>query len=286
VAEDLNTIRNATDLALDVLGQPIACQYSNDDRVGNRNFWQGYIRHTHNKLTFDITVRVSGWDTGDFCHVQYNGVQVWAWNPTIASLSYSGTVTVDVPAGLTVGNWYMIQVGYTRSTEHEQYVNVWSMAEVPGNTLGTIASATRWEHGDVLNGSAGGPPRLAQMSTSLGGISANLRWINQPCRTAGTQIANVGVLNCNGDQTVDSMSSVRVHRWLVYNALQLANGTWTRPQIQWFSGGRAMGSYSLPQVEAASFFDLESTPVKAGMWFKVSGVQFAIQTPQAGSNYA
>jgi hypothetical protein len=120
------------------------------------------------------------------------------------------------------------------------------------------------------------------MSTALGGVSTSLRWINQPCRTAGS----IKGENCYGDEFVDSMASTRVHRWLAYKSFQMLTGEYARPQIQWFINGRGLGSYSLPQVTVPSFFDLESTPVKPGMWFKLSGVEFGIQTPQSGSSYA
>ena len=292
-ATDLNTVRTATNTALASLRQPIACQYSNDDRVGTRNYWRGWIRHTHSQFIADITVVAGQYDTGDLFYIRYNGNTAFSWPPgtpgTNGSLtSYDGPIpTVNLnDYGLNVGDWYLVEVGFNRTSEHEQHVTVWSMAEVPGNSLSTINSMTRWTHGDVLNGSAGGPPYLAQMSDALGDIGAALRWINQPCRTASSIILDVANMSCTGDQIIDSMSSTRVHRWLAYNTFRQANGQWARPQIHWFSQGRTMQSYSLPQVEAPAFFDLESTPIKPGMWFRLSGVGFGIQTPEPGIDYA
>lgn len=285
-AADLNTVRTATNRALEALQQPIACQYSNDDRVGTRNYWRGWVRHTHGRLLVDLTVAVQGFDALDNFYVNYNSANVWNWQPSTGALSFDGVVDISLDPALTVGTWYEIAIGFDRMSEHEQHVTVWSMAEVPGNSLSTINSMTRWTHGDVLNGSAGGPPYLAQMSDVLGDIGAALRWINQPCRTASSIILDVANMSCTGDQIIDSMSSTRVHRWLAYNTFRQANGQWARPQIHWFSQGRTMQSYSLPQVEAPAFFDLESTPIKPGMWFRLSGVGFGIQTPQPGIDYA
>lgn len=292
-AADLNAIRTATTTALATLQQPIACQYSNDDRVGTRNFWRGWIRHTHSQFIADITVVSGQYDTGDLFYIRYNGNTAFGWMPgtpgTNGSLtSYDGPIPpVNLnDYGLNVGDWYLVEVGFNRTSEHEQHVTVWSMAEVPNNYLGTINSMTRWTHGDVLNGSAGGPPRLAQMTDALDDIGDVLRWVNQPCRTAGSIILDEGDQNCVGAQIIDSMSSYRVHRWLAYNTFLQADGNYANPQIHWFSQGRTMQSYSLPRVEAPAFFDLESTPIKPGMWFRLSGVGFGIQTPEPGINYA
>jgi hypothetical protein len=45
-------------------------------------------------------------------------------------------------------------------------------------------------------------------------------------------------------------------------------------------------SVTLPDAENAAFYDLESTPIQVGMYMKVSGVQFAIQTPLLGGDLA
>lgn len=284
-AADLNTIRTATNLALDTLSQPIACQYSNDDRVGTRNFWRGWIKHAHTRLVVDLTITVQGFEAGDSFYINYNGVNYWNWAPSTGNLSFDGQAVITLSAGLTVGTWYEIAVGFNRSSEAEQHVTVWSMAEVPGFNLVTINSMTRWTHGDVLNGSAGGPPRLVQMSNALGDVSASLRWINQPCRTAGSIILDEGDQNCVGAQIIDGMSSIRVHRWLAYNTFMQTDGNYANASLHWFSQNRTMQSYSLPTVEGPAFFDLESTPIKPGMWFKLTGVGFGIQTPEPGINY-
>jgi len=283
-ANDLNLIYSSTVKALDCFAQPVACQYSNDDRVGTRNYWRGYIQHRHKVLFVDLTITTSGWNTGDYFYIRYNGNHLWSWGPSAGNLNYDGVVQLDLDIPLTVGNWYQIEIGFNRTNEHEQHVTIWSMAEYP--VTSTFNALTRWKHGDTLFGNGGGVPYLAQMSGVLGDLGSKLRWVNLPCRTAGSIILDVGWNNCSGAQLIDSMSSTRVHRWLAYNTFRQANGEWAQPQIQWASGNRTLQSFSLPQVEVPSFFDLESTPIKPGMWFRMSGVGFAIQTPVPGVNYA
>ena len=297
-AADLNAIRSATVTALATVQQPIACQYSNRDRVGTRNFWNGYIRHTHTRLIVDLTVTVENFDAGDYLYINYGPYNVFNWSPAAGRFSFDGIADggINLPAGLTVGDWYNIQVGFNRSNEHEQHVTVWSMAEVQGNTLGNFNSMTRWTHGDTLNGSAGGPPRLAQMSDALGDISTAMNaagatpglWVNQPCRTAGSIKLDINPLDCAGDQIIDGMSAYRVHRWLAYNTFRKADGDYATATLQWFTSGRNLQSYSLPLIDAETgygFFDMESTPVKPGMWFRLVNAGFGIQTPTPGTNY-
>lgn len=294
-ANHLNQIQAETEIALDILNQPVACQYSNRDRVGSRNFWNGYIRHTHSKFIVDLTVSVQGWDAGDFFYINYGPYNLFNWAPGENRYWFDGIADggITLPAALTVGDWYKIQVGFNRQREHEQYVRVWSMAEVPGDALTVFDEMTRWTHGDTLNGSAGGPPLLVQMSNALDSISTaqgvgDGLWINQPCRVASSTVLDVAGMNCAGEQIIDSMSAYRVHRWLAYNSFRKTDGSYATATLQWSTGGRNLQSYTLPTVDIymkTGFFDLESSPVKPGMWFMLSGVGFGIQVPTPGISY-
>jgi hypothetical protein len=93
-------------------------------------------------------------------------------------------------------------------------------------------------------------------------------------------------MNCTGAQIIDGMSGYRVHRWLAYNTFRKAGGDWDTATLQWFTSGRNIQTASLPLMEEPGFYDLESTPIKPGMWFRVIGAGFAIQTPMPGANYA
>ena len=295
-ANDLNLIQSETETALDCLSQPVPCQYSNNDRVGTRNYWNGYIRHTHTRLLIDLTVSVEAFTPGrDYAYINFNGQAVWTWAPSESNLSFDGIADNGINLGaftfdppLVVGNWYNMQIGFNRQAENEQHVTVWSCAAVPGDALANFNSMSRWDHGDVLNGSTGGPPYLAQMSDALGDISGVLRWVNQPCRTAGSIKLDINQLDCTGEQIIDGMSAYRVHRWLAYNTFRKSGGDYATATLQWFTSGRNLQSYSLPLIDASTgygFFDMESTPVKPGMWFRLVNAGFGIQTPTPGTNY-
>jgi hypothetical protein len=276
---DLRTVRTATITALDTLMQPVPCNYSNDDLVAARNYYVGYIRHTHSQFYVDLTLDIND---NDFFNVTIDNQDV-----TGTRGRFDGTLTGDMPAGLTIGNWYrvlmFVNVAVPGYTDTGQRIKIWSMGQRPGSPLSSVNSMTRWAHGDVLNGSAGGPPRLVQMSDALDALGANLLYVNQPCRVPGVQIGD----NCAGADTVDGMAGYRVHRWLAYKTKVKADYNSRHTGVlQWFAAGRNLQSYSLPTVEAPAFFDLESTPIKPGMWFRAVGVEFAIQTAVPGTNYA
>lgn len=279
-ADDLNTIQAVTEVALNCLSQPIACQYSNDDRQGDRQYYVGYVRHQHSRFYVDVTLAVQ--PTDNF-YVRYNEQDV-----TGATGVYDGVLWGNVPSGLDVGTWYKVELVLDTSTtgEMEQRVKLWSYGEVPGLTFGTIEPMGRWEHGDVVAGSEEAAPKLPELTEALTQISDTLRWVNIPCRTAGSvRLDETDPGDCAGAQIIDGMSGYRVHRWLAYNTFWLAEGKWATTTLQWFSQGRNIQSYSLPLAEGPSFFDFESTPIKPGMWFRVIGAGFAIQTPMPGVNY-
>lgn len=264
-AANLNAIQDATEQALDCLNQPIHCQHSSDERVGTRSYYDRWVQHQHSTFYVDVTLDIQ--PTDNF-YVLYNGQDV-----TGATGRYDGVLSGPVPGGLTLGYWYKVELVVNRDTtgEMEQRVKLWSYGEIPEAVFGTIDPMVRWDHGDTANGSAGGPPRLAQLSDALGSLSTRLRWINVPCRT---------------DNNINGLSGYRVHRWLAYNTFRKADGDWDTATLQWFTSGRNIQTASLPLMEEPGFYDLESTPIKPGMWFRVTGAGFAIQTPIPGANYA
>lgn len=298
-AANMNAILSAIEAGAANLQQPIPCQYSQDDRVGSRNGYIGYVRHTHSRFQADVTVTTQGFTEGEFAFLNLDGVNVWAWTPSAGNYSYDsqrdGLIDVAVPASVSPGDWYEVHFEYVRAgqappsntgAEHEQHMQLWSYGEVPDDALGFHDLTTRWEHGDTVNGSAGSQPRLDAVTNVLNSIGTRLRWINQPCREASTTITDVGQMACSGDQLIDSMSAHRVYRWLAYENFPKQDGRLANAQIQWFTAGRNLQSYTLPAVNVPSFFDLESTPIKPGMWFRLSGVLFGIQTPLPGFDYA
>lgn len=286
-AADLNAIVEQTDNGKANLYQPIPCQYSNDDRIGDRNGVIAYVRHTHDKFAFDLTAVSQGWTANEenYVFLRLNDTHVWSWGVTEAQRSYDRPETVAVPAGISIGDWYMVHFGWQRATEHEQRLTLWSYGEQPDAANSAIDELPRWQHGDTVQGDSTAP-YLLQMADTLNDVAADLRWINLPCRVAGSVKPTVGWDVCAGEQAIDGMSAHRVHRWLAYNTFRKADGSWANAQIHWSMGGRNLQSFTLPTVEVPSFFDLESTPVKPGMWFRMTGVGFAIQTPIPGINYA
>lgn len=298
-AAHLNTVLSAISAGAANLLQPVPCQYSQDDRVGSHNGYTGYLRHTHGRFIADVTVTTQGVSPGEYAFLNLADTNVWAWTPTPGNMSYDsqrdGLIDVAVPAGVAVGDWYKVHFEYHRSgqnppsntgIENEQRLQLWSYGETPGEALAHHDLTTRWTHGDIIRGSTGAAPRLDAMSSALTSVAQRLRWINQPCREAGTEKLNEGYEWCVGAQLIDSMSAHRVHRWLAYENFPQLDGQLANAQIQWFTAGRNLQSYTLPAVNVPSFFDLESTPIKPGMWFRLSGVLFGIQTPKPGADYA
>ena len=279
-AADLNAIQDATEQALACLNQPIPCQYANDDRVGDRRYYVGWVQHQHSTFYVDVTLDIQPLD---HFYVLYNGQDV-----TGHTGRYDNVLSGPVPSGLFAGLWYKVELVIDRyeDEEHEQRVKLWSYGEIPEAVFGTIDPMVRWDHGDTASGNVGGPPRLSQMSDALGALEARLRWVNVPCRVAGSMIRDEEPGDCAGAQDIDGMSGYRVHRWLAYNTFRKASGDWDTATLQWFTSGRNVQSVSLPLMQEPGFYDLESTPIKPGMWFRVTGAGFAIQTPIPGVDYA
>lgn len=277
-AADMNTIETAIANARANLLQPVAMNYCNDDRIGSRNNYVGYIRHTHDTVYVDVTTR--GLLDGDSFVVTYNGVPL-ALSP--AALNPNTLLSAKPPSGLTWGEWYRVEAFVHRpSGEQEQHMQIWSIYEAPFAPVSY--GNTRWQHGGTLHGNSGGPPQLDSLSTALGLLP--LRWINQPCRTVTSTVTGYGYDPCGGSELVDGLSGYRVHRWLTYQSFRQKDGNWATPTLQWQTGGRNLQTYSLPHVDVPSFFDLDSSPIKPGMWFGLIGAAFGVQTPIPGIVYA
>lgn len=300
-ASDLNQILTGIDNAAANLRQPVPCQYSNPDRIGDRNGIVAYVKHKHERFVADVTVTTQGYTEGEqaFLRVHDMNTNAWSWSPGPNNFSYDGQrdglINVPVPAGINIGDWYRVWFGYFRANqsppsntgdEHEQRMTLWSYAEHPDEYGIGYDQTTRWTHGDAVYGRALASPHLSAMSNILEGIGTGIAWINKPCKQAGIVKAGYMYDPCGGGYSIDSMSARRVYRWLAYSSLSKPDGTRDSAQLQWFTQGRNLQSYTMPQVDTPSFFDLESTPIKPGMWFRVSGVNFAIQTPVPGVNYA
>lgn len=277
-AADLNALVAATDKARQCFEQPISSAYYFCDAPWVEQGFMGYVRRSHRDFNLDIVA--SGENTG-YVFLNLNGQNAWGYTFPPGNTGFDDMVAVDltslgsVPA---VGNWYLVQTGYNPQEGHEQAcVFVWSMAEQPGKTYANFDTMARWAHGDLMDGDI-----LGIMVDNLTTLNTNRHWINTACRTGYYRVNSP-----TDEPQYGRYSAYRVHRWLAYETFADEEGKRASPQILWASGNRGLQSYSLPAVDQPSFFDLESTPVKPGMYMRITGVKFAIQVPQvAGGVYA
>lgn len=279
-AADLNTILRAGRNAITNMNQPVAGQVYWSKRVGSFNHYYGWIKHRHGRFVADMTITTSGIaNPPDAAFWSYNGVTVWSREfPADGVNAFDGQINVPVPAGLVEGQWYEVHFGYNRTGENEQHVKLWWFGEAPdSNTAGT---GPRWQHGDWVHGNAGSP-QLHSLSVALEELRPHVRWVNPACRQAASFIP----AQCGGDEEVDSFWSFRRHRWLAYEPFVMADGKRATATVQWMTGPRTLQSVTLPAIDRPGFYDLDSTPVREGMYMQISGVKFALQTPDAGGNY-
>ena len=285
-AAHLNTIMAGTKRAVTQLNQPIAGMYSqsmdgpNSDLAlaTNRNGYYGHIRHKHDRLYLWIWYGCDGYDPGDYLEVTYNGERVWWWSPHLSGQFYGGfSGLVTLPAGLVVGNFYPVEVRMYWGASRRQRFTLWSLYETSSTASASVAAVDRWAHGNTANGSADGPPQLDSMTDALGGIGT-LRWTNPACRAAHGWIPNLSGVCSIADEKFDELASVRVHRWLAYESIEKAGGTRAPVTLQYQSGGAYTG-ITLPTVDTPWYYDLDNTPIKPGMYFRLIGSKFLIQTP-------
>lgn len=288
-AADFNRILSDTAKAYTSFNQPIPMTYMlggseqtpDGQQVGNRSGFVGWVQHRHDRFFADMTV--TGMAADDMFWWKYNDVMFWASTAGISS--YDGQINEALPAPLVEGNWYKVEFGYTRTTENEQRVKLWAFGETPENALSSYDGNTRWTHGDTANGDSG-DPALFDMVKALDHLDTHLRYTNVPCRQAGQFIHGEGIDPCGGGEELDAFWGYRVHRWLAYQNATKSNGSgWYTATLQWFTAGRNLQSYTLPTVSSPTSIDLESTPIKPGMWFKLTGAWFGIQIPEALSSY-
>jgi hypothetical protein len=137
----------------------------------------------------------------------------------------------------------------------------------------------RWEHGDTVNGNSEASPDLYEMSEALNAIST-LRWTNPACRAGAQWIPNRSGECDSSSKVVDEFASIRVHRWLAYEPIELADGKRATVTLQHKTGGSyTFTGTTLPSVTQPSYYDLDNTPIKPGMYFRLVGSKFLIQTP-------
>lgn len=287
-AGDLNDIMAGTKRAFTQLNQPIAGMYSVNQHMGNyqlttdRNGYYGYIRHKHNKLRMWIDARVDGIsDPNNEFTLSYNNAVIWRWNPyTTGTSVYQQVVDRDLPGSLTVGNWYPVEFRMEISSDVNQRATIWALYEYPSASGATVSSVTRWTHGDKLHGDAEGPPQLDEMTDALGSIATPLRWTNPACRAATQWIPNQsGVCNGSGG-IVDEFASYRVHRWLAYENIIVSGGEPKPVTLQYQTSPEpTLAGETLPAVTVPSYYDLDNTPIKPGMYFRLVGSKYCIQTP-------
>lgn len=308
-AGDLNAILRACEDGLANLNQPVPCQlfmanipaWTPSGDGGDKGGITGWFRYTHNTLSADMTIQGPQGSSPNYTDTAtwyVNDVQVWQ-----IELRSDGTPNgptrynkwdkriyinlTDAGLSLTPGAWYKVEFVYHRSIagptgqDRGQRVTVWDHHFLPTTRFGTIDELVRWQHGDPALGDDGDNPLLFDMYSRLTTLNDNLRWYNQPCRAASS-FQSISM----SEEAIDPMQAYRVHRWLAYENFVKSDESRAPAAIHWASGNRTLQSYTLPTVEVPSFFDLESTPIKPGMYFKLTGAKFGIQTPQPGVNYA
>lgn len=288
-AAALNTIIADTKRCVEHLNQPIAGMYSVDYQSAtngqlafgtNRNGYYGYIRHKHNKLYFDRSAWVDEIVQGDEMTLTYNGVKIWSFNPYNSnSYNGSGISYIDLDPALTVGAWYPVEFRMTHDHDVAQKATIWALYEYPDGVGATVPTITRWSHGDTVNGDADGPPQLDEFSDALGSVGT-LRWTNPACRAGAQWVPNRSG-DCDPESKVtDEFASIRVHRWLAYENIEKADGKRAPVTLQHRTGnGYTFTGTSLPEVTQPSYWDLDNTPIKPGMYFRLVGSKFCIQTP-------
>jgi len=286
-ASDLNQIMEITKRGIAFLNQPVAGMYNIDlngaskQLARERNGYYGYIRHKHDKLYLWIRCECNGYGEDDYFIVTYNGEEVWKFSPYQESKYFTTFAgLVDLPSGINVGTLYPVEVRKVfEQKDRKERFTLWAMYETPTTLSGTISAVDRWAHGDTANGDADGPPQLDSMSDALGGFGT-LRWTNPACRAACGWIPNYSG-DCSADNEItDELASVRVHRWLAYENILKQDGKRAPVTLQYQTGsGATFTGTTLPEVESPSYYDLDGTPVKPGMYFRLIGSKFLIQTP-------
>lgn len=295
-AGDLNTILEATGIARENLNQPVPAILRVNTEANYGLHYRGWIQHRHGRFVADMTIELPPWEfpsPAERAWWKYNDVEIWSRDfPLPAGQAsrhrFDGRIDVELDEGLEIGAWYPIEFRYERTADRDQRVKLWSFFEQPASSLATAGELTRWTHGDTAAGDDG-LPTLNDMSAILNTLDDTLRWGNFPCREPGSYyLADSQVCEDGTPENVDDYWMFRIHRWLAYRNHQMRDGSYANAQVHWWTGdGRNTQSYTLPSVEdVPSFFDLDSTPIVPGMYMRISGVDFAIQTPSPGVDYA
>jgi hypothetical protein len=289
-AAHLNTVKTAIVNAHAYLNQPVPCMYyPGEEGVGwlakNRNGYIGHFkrRKNTNKLFIRASFWLDGLAIGQLATIKINNITIWEFDPPNTN-SYNAEVNgfFDIPDVITEGNWYKVTIIWQRGEDganrmERMYIyDLYEQAPSQGTTAETI---TRWQHGDTINGASGTEPLLVEMNTALNSLGT-LRWINTPCRAA-TSFVQQGVGGPCTSQTeyIDGYISYRIHRWLAYQNYAKLLGGYANASLLWWTGSNWQ-SVSMPSITSPGYFDLESTPVKVGMRFRVEGVKYAIQVPE------
>ena len=316
-ASDFNTVLRDCEAGLELFNQPVASSYymadidhwtasadpvvpggTGDSDVGGLT---AYIQHRHDTFFADMEIQGPGENSSlyDSAEWIYNGVTIWKIylsvngtgtgpsNPGSQYKSWSGEINVNLEtAGLTLtpGNWYKIEFRYRRNgqgNDRGAHAALWNYGELANEQFSFVPDVTRWAHGDTVYGSID-KPNLTTLSIALDDLNSSARWYNPATRGAASYTYAV----YPDIERVTQFWSFRIHRWLAYENFVLRDGKRANAQIQWSTGGRTLQSYTLPEATTPSFIDLETTPVKPGMYRRISGVKFAIQTPEPIEHYA
>jgi len=294
-AGDLNTILDGTTIAMRNLNQPVPALLRLNTETNYGLHYRGWIQHRHKRFVSDMTISLPPWEfpsPPERAWWKYNNVEIWSREfPLPAGQPsrhrFDGRIDVELSDSLTIGAWYPIEFRYQRSADRSQRAMIWSVFEQPAQRLGTVDQLERWQHGDVAEGDSG-TPQLYSMTAALATIDSTMRWGNFPCRQPGSYYLAGGDCEDGTQENVDDYWTFRLHRWLAYRQHKMRDGSYANAQVHWWTGDKRNNqSYTLPAVEdTPSFFDLDSTPIVPGMYMRISGVDFAIQTPTPGVNYA
>ena len=178
---------------------------------------------------------------------------------------------LTVPAGLSEGSFYRLRTSQTGTGNSK--ITVAMICEEQRDRFGGYGDVPRWEHGDWGAGDADGPPQLVTLSDSLQVIHDAWTWTNWVQREPTTIIT--GATNAPQDWR---FYHIRRWRWLAWAQQEFDDEP--TATIYWtYDSGKTWQAYTLPTVEGQAYFDLDSSPVKVGMLFYVSGALYAIQTP-------
>ena len=295
-AADLNAVLNATGVLAEQFCQPIPStsvwssgptipSWLNDQDLYSIVFW---MQHRHNRFEFYATASSSGgqgdldtlawavWDNNTDPN-SATGRLMWSYDiPRPGSFPPPGQSVYNISlasADLTVGNWYKWRFSHgNNGSNNNGKSQLYYYGEQRTDTANLWTPQERWDAGDVVHGSAGGPPQLDTMSDNLAWLNDNRRHTTNPVQRKSTQERD----QATPETRTERVFSKRIHRWLAYeNSTEGVTPTlfYTTDRLNVFA------NVTMPVSYTTVYLDLDTTPVKQGMVFYVDNCNYAIQVP-------